>query len=347
VSSVDPEAPAGGVPAALTTALDQLRLDGALFFRSEFTEGFAFQSVPNQLAGQLHPGAERVIIFHIVAKGSCWVEAEGGTRHVARQGDVIVVPYGDAHTIGGAEPATVVAVNDLLAPLPWNHLPVIQHGGGGERVDFVCGYLHSTDPLFDPGLRALPSAFVVRPPPGPLAGWVQASIAYALEEGLPSNASANPVSVRLPELVLVEVLRAHLASGPAADQGWIAALRDPVVAPVLALLHRSPERRWTVADLAATANVSRSVLDERFRRVVGRSPIRYLTEWRMHVADDLLATSELGVAAIARRVGYESEEAFSRAFKRARGRSPANWRARRRQGPTDPGPEAAPQPPTD
>jgi AraC-like DNA-binding protein len=323
-------------------------LDGALFFRSEFTEGFAFQSVPAELAGQLHPGAERIIIFHIVAQGSCWVEAEGGTRHLARQGDVIVVPYGDAHTIGGAEPADVVAVNDLLDPLPWQHLPVIQHGGGGARVDFVCGYLHSTDPLFDPALRALPPAFVVRPPPGPLAGWVQASIAYALEEGRPSNASTNPLSVRLPELVLVEVLRAHLASGPAADHGWIAALRDPVVAPVLALLHESPEHRWTVAELAATANVSRSVLDERFRRIVGRSPIRYLTDWRMHVACDLLASSDLGVAAVARRVGYDSEEAFSRAFKRARGQSPANWRAHRGEGPgPGPGPAAEPGPSSD
>jgi AraC-like DNA-binding protein len=265
------------------------------------------------------------------------VEVDGGARHLASAGDVIVVPYGDGHTIAGSQPADPVVVNELLDPLPWEDLPVLRHGGGGDRVDFVCGYLHSTDPLFDPSLRALPSAFVVHPPDGPLAGWVQASIAYALEGGAPSNRSTDPMSVRLPELVLTEVLRVHLASAPAADRGWLAALRDPVLAPALSLLHDSPERRWTVGDLAAAANVSRSVLDERFRRVVGRSPIRYLTEWRMHLADELLASTDLGVAAIARRVGYESEEAFSRAFKRARGSSPAHWRSEHRPGGNHPG----------
>ena len=123
------------------------------------------------------------------------------------------------------------------------------------------------------------------------------------------------------------MLRLHVATAPAADRGWLAALRDPVLAPALAELHRTPERKWTVADLAAAANVSRSLLDERFRDALGRSPIRYLTDWRLHVAKDLLATTTLGVAAVARRVGYDSEEAFSRAFKRAYGRAPAHWRA--------------------
>jgi AraC-like DNA-binding protein len=190
----------------------------------------------------------------------------------------------------------------------------------------VCGYLYSEDPLFDPALRALPPAFVVRLPDGAAPRWVEASITYALEQSVPSNASGNAVSTRLPELVLVEVLRAHLASAPAADHGWLAALRDPVLAPALSVLHGDPARKWTVADLAARATVSRSVLDDRFRQVLGRSPIRYLTEWRMHLAAEQLATSELGVAAIARRVGYDSEEAFSRAFKREHGLSPSHWR---------------------
>jgi AraC-like DNA-binding protein len=128
---------------------------------------------------------------------------------------------------------------------------------------------------------------------------------------------------------LIEVLRAHLASAPAADQGWIAALRDPVLAPALALLHGAPDRKWTVADLASASAVSRSLLDERFRQILGRSPIRYLTEWRMHLAEEMLATTEMGVAVVARRVGYDSEEAFSRAFKRAHGLSPSHWRVAR------------------
>src|SRR5207253_5016891 len=140
----------------------------------------------------------------------------------------------------------------------------------------------------DPAMRALPPEFVVRLPAGASAGWVQASIAYSLEHAAPSNASSSPMSTRLPELVLIEVLREHLATAPAADRGWMAALRDPVLAPALSLLHTSPEQKWTVAELASGAAVSRSILDERFRQVLGRSPIRYLTEWRMHLAEELL-----------------------------------------------------------
>jgi AraC-like DNA-binding protein len=198
----------------------------------------------------------------------------------------------------------------------------LRHGAGGERTDIVCGYLHSTNPLFDPRLRALPAVFVVRPPDGPAARWVRSSIDYALA----MTSAADPPATRLPELLLVEILRLHLASAPAAERGWIAALRDPVLAPSLAQLHGTPERKWTVAELAAQAAVSRSPLDERFRLLLGRSPIRYLAEWRMHIAAELLLSTELGVAQVARRVGYESEEAFSRAFKRSLGSSPSTWR---------------------
>ena len=315
--------------AALNTALEQLRLEGAIFFRSELTEPFAFESTPLALADTLHPGADRLILFHIVARGSCWVWTADGIRHRANEGDVIVLPYGDQHTIGSDAPAESVSILSLVDPLPWAVMPTIRHGGGGAPTELACGYLYSADPLFDPALRALPPVFVVHPE-GAAAQWVTASIAYSLEETAPSNASPGGVSTRLPELVLIEVLRLHLASAPAVDRGWIAALRDPVLAPALALLHHSPEKKWTVGDLASGAAVSRSLLDDRFRKVLGRSPIRYLTEWRMHLADDLLATTDLGVAAIARRVGYDSEEAFSRAFKRAHGLAPTAWRTDQR-----------------
>lgn len=316
-----------GTPTAvLHSALEQLRLEGALFFRSELTEPFAFESTPLALADTLHPGADRLILFHIVAGGSCWVSVGDGERHRASEGDVIVLPYGDRHTIGGGLPADPVSILTLLDPLPWDIMPTLRHGGGGAHTDLVCGYLYSEDPLFDPVLRAFPPAFVVRPADA-AAEWVQASIAYSLKETAPSNASPSLISTRLPELVLIEVLRLHLATAPAVDHGWIAALHDPVLAPALALLHNEPDRKWTVADLASVAAVSRSLLDERFRAVLGRSPIRYLTEWRMHLAEGLLMTSDLGVAAVARRVGYDSEEAFSRAFKRAHDLSPSHWRA--------------------
>lgn len=314
-------------PTPLETALNGLQLDGAIFFRSEFTEAWAFASpqAGGEMAQALRPGAERLIMFHIVAAGSCWVAGPDGERHWADEGDVIVLPYGDPYEMGGEEGATSVPIFSLLAPPPWSTLPVLRHGDGGERTDVVCGYLHSNDPLFDPRMRVFPSVFVVRLPGGPAARWLRASIEYALAISS-GTIPAEPASTRLPELLLIEMLRLHLASTPSAEHGWVNALRDPVLAPALACLHANPERDWTVPELAHEAAVSRSLLDQRFREVLGLSPIRYLTEWRMHLAVELLSSSDLGVGQIARRVGYDSQEAFSRAFKRRMGAAPTVWR---------------------
>lgn len=323
--------PAVVPPGVLTSTLDGVRLAGALFLRAEYTEGWSYESPPaGELAGLLRPGRDRLVLFHIVADGRCWISLAGGERHWAGAGDVIVLPYGDQHRMGGSGDAECVPIATLLDPPPWERLPVIRHGAGGPRTEVVCGYLEADDPLFDPGMAALPPVFVVRPT-GAAARWVTASIEYAVQQ----SAAATPggaVGTRLPELLLVEVLRLHLTTAPSSPSGWLVALRDPVLAPALAALHRAPERKWTVGDLAAAAAVSRSLLDDRFRRVLGSSPIHYLTRWRMHVAQDLLAGTRLGVRAVAHRVGYDSEEAFSRAFKRTLGRSPAHWRAARTDG---------------
>jgi AraC-like DNA-binding protein len=252
-----------------------------------------------------------------------------GEKHWADAGDVIVLPYGDQHQMGGIEDARPVPLLSILQPPPWREMPVIRHGLDGPQTNIVCGYLHTQDVLFDPRLRVFPPVFVVRPPDGPAADWVRANISYALERIVPTRSGAAVMPARLPELLLIEVLHQHLASAPAVNHGWLAALRDPVVAPALALMHADPQLKWTVTDLARRTAVSRSLLDERFRNVLGLSPIRYLTDWRMHVARDLLATTDLSVLAIARRVGYEAEEAFSRAFKRSQGSSPSSWRTAR------------------
>jgi AraC-like DNA-binding protein len=309
----------------LASALEKLRLEVAIFFRSHFTEKWSFESAPPEAAEMIKPGAQRLLYFHIVADGECWISVSDGQRHWAKRGDVIVLPYGDLHFMGGREPAESVPILTMFQPPPWDSLPVLTYGGGGPNTDIVCGWLHSEDPLFDPKMRALPPVFVVRPE-GPAASWVEASIQYALAISSDANSAAVP-STKLPELLVIEILRMHLSTAPAADHGWIAALRDPILAPALAELHSDPARRWTVADLASSASVSRSLLDERFRQVLGRPPIRYLTDWRMHTAKGLLSSTELTVAQVAQRVGYESVEAFSRAFKRALGRSPSAWRA--------------------
>jgi AraC-like DNA-binding protein len=318
----------GRASAALRSALERLRLEGAVFLRAEYREPWAYESLTaRETARILRPDSDRVILFHVVASGACWVAVDDGDKHWARRGDVIVLPYGDQHRMGGVRDAGLVSISTILQMPPWRQMPVIRHGADGELTDVVCGYLHSRDPLFDSGLRVFPPVFVVRPPDGPAADWVRANVAYALEQTEVAPSSPGIVMSRLPELLLVEVLRLHLASAPAADRGWLAALNDPVLRPAMSLLHSAPGRRWTVSALAREAAVSRSVLDARFREVLGRSPIRYLTEWRMHLAEDLLATTDLGVGVVARRVGYDAEEAFSRAFKRAHGESPSAWRA--------------------
>jgi AraC-like DNA-binding protein len=313
----------------VSSTLEQLRLEGAIFFRAEFSDEFALESAPLAFAAALTPRTDRMILFHIVAAGSCWVAVDDGVRHWASQGDVIVMPYGDRYVLGGRTPVPAPTMLDLPRPPPWEDIPVLRQGGGGERTDVVCGYLHSEHPLFDPALKALPAVFVVRLPEGPASSWVQASVDYALEATTPSNRSATVLATRLPELVLMEVLRVHLSTAPSSNRGWLAALRDPVLAPALSLMHGEPGHHWSLEELAGRAAVSRSVLDDRFRQVLGQSPIRYLTQWRMHLAEDLLGTTDLTVHDIARRVGYQSEQAFSRAFKRERGQAPAHWRAAR------------------
>lgn len=311
--------------AGLAGALARIRLTGAIFLHSEYTEAWAYESMASHdLAAVLAPDAAQIVIFHVVVSGSCWVEA-GSHRVWAHEGDVIVLPYNDQHRMGGHETAEIVPVMQLIDPPPWNALPHIVHGLGGARSELVCGFLACDDRLFDPGLGVFPPVFVVTPPEGPIRSWVRASSDLVLQQtSLADDRIAAPTDI--PQLLLREVLKLHLANAPTTDTGWLGALRDPVVAPALAAIHGDPGRKWTLADLAREATTSSTVLDERFRAALGLAPIRYLTGWRMHVAEDLLRTTTLPVAAIAPRVGYESEEAFSRAFKRDHGTAPSVWR---------------------
>ena len=310
--------------------LAQLRLQGAIFLRGEYTEAWAYDSLPPKDAvAVLAPGAERMLLFHVIASGKAWIETYESERHWAEAGDVIVLPYGDGHRMGGIEPADLVSVAELIDDPPWERMPVIRHGGHGAATEVVCGYLTCDHPLFDPRLQALPPVFVVRPPDGPARDWVRASISYAMQQTALVAKDRFEAPTNISELMLVEVLKLHLATTPADKTGWLRALRDPVLAPALAAIHASPEHKWNLLSLARQASVSVSLLDERFREVLGLAPIRYLTGWRMHVAKDLLRSSDLGVVAVAHRVGYDSEEAFSRAFKRETGLAPSAWRPAR------------------
>jgi AraC-like DNA-binding protein len=310
--------------------LDLVRLSGAIFLRSDFRAPWAYSSPPApQMAGALPalgtPSAS-LVMLHVVASGNCWVSLDGGPRTELEAGDVVVMPYGDANVWGSSEPAEPVPVTTLLPPPPWSAFPHIDYGGNGDTTTVVCGYLVGDAVLFDPVLRALPPLFVVRPPQGPAANWMTASIEFALRATRTPKGGASWTDRRLPELLFTEVLRLYLESDDAQVSGWLAALRDPLVGQALALMHGDPAHDWTVAELASAVATSRTVLVDRFNELLGQPPIRYLTGWRMDLASGLLRTTNLGVAEIAERVGYDSEAAFSRAFKRAFGKAPAHWR---------------------
>jgi AraC-like DNA-binding protein len=310
--------------AIVPQVLDLVRLNGAIFFRSQFRSPWSYTSPPVlELAGALPHVPGSLVLFHIVAEGQCWIALQDGARRYLSGGDVVVMPYADAYASGSEEDADPVSITALLPPPPWIEFPQIDYGGDGENTRMVCGYLRGDAVLFDPVLRALPPLFVVRPT-GPAAAWVTASVEYAMQA---TQLAPSGMNQRLPELLFTEVLSIYLKeSGDLQLSGWLAALRDPVVGPALSVLHTRPAHDWTVAELAHTVATSKTVLIDRFNLLLGRPPIRYLTEWRLNLASGLLRTTESGITEIAGRVGYTSEEAFSRAFKRALGQSPAYWR---------------------
>lgn len=227
--------------------------------------------------------------------------------------------------MGFPEIARPVHIAQILPMPPWHELPVVARiDGGGTPTRVLCGYLHCDDMLFDPMLQALPRLIHVRASDEPAAQWRTASAQYALEQT--ARPGASELCARIPELVLVDCLQQYAATLPAEHTGWLAALRDPVVGRALALMHAQPIEAWTVERLAQQIAVSRSVLADRFTQAIGLPPMKYLVQWRLRIAADLVRNTDTGIAEIAGRVGYESEAAFSRAFKRQYGASPASWR---------------------
>jgi len=214
--------------------LDLVRLSGAIFFRSDFRSPWDYSSPSMvELAAALPGDVGSLVMFHIVAKGQCWVALDGGTRHDLSRGDVVVMPYGDAHSWGSYEHAESVPVVSLLPPQPWTRLPHVEYGGDGVETKVVCGYLQGDAVLFDPVLRALPPLFVVRPPAGPARDWMNASIEFALaastSPAVPAD-DAPRTDHLLPELLFREVLRLYLEERRDRPlTGWLAAMRDPLM----------------------------------------------------------------------------------------------------------------------
>jgi AraC-like DNA-binding protein len=312
---------------ALSDVLRLVGLSGGVFLDAEFTE-------PWSVAGQLAPvlcrpfmaQPEHVICFHYLLEGACRVEAEGGPSCDLATGDVVVLPGNDAHIFRSARARTPVSIADLLQ-LPNRELGVarIQHGGGGARTRMVCGFLGGNEQLH-PLLANLPPVMTLRLKSLPSGEWMAQTFAYAARTMADGDPGAATVLAKMSELMFVEAVRLHLSLLPPEHTGWLAGLRDPAVGRALALMHTQLDREWTSESLAQAVNLSRSMFAERFTRLIGVPPMRYLLNWRVQVAMQQLRETRQSVAQIAFGVGYESEAAFTRAFRRELGLPPAAWR---------------------
>ena len=312
----------------LSDVLSAVRLTGAVYFDFDLSSPWVAETPPaREIAGIVMPGAQRVIEYHVIARGACWGHAVGQEPFRMQEGDLFVLPQGDAHVLSSAPGMRGTPDLSKFArrstPLPL----VYELGGGGpERARLVCGFLGCDERPFNPLLTALPP--VIHLPAGgegATAEWLGMLLNIALKESGSARAGAENVLARLSELMFVEAIRRYIETLPPAQTGWLAGLRDPVVGQALAALHGEPREPWTVERLARLVGVSRSVLAERFTEMVGQPPMQYLALWRMQLASRLLRDGG-AVAAVASAVGYESEAAFSRAFKKLVGQAPATWR---------------------
>jgi AraC-like DNA-binding protein len=336
-SSASVGAASGGLD-PLSDVLRVVRLAGACFFRVEASSPW-WAEVPDAsaIAGDLLPRAQHLVSYHVVTSGRCWAGLADGTALWAEEGDVLVVPHGDAYALAtapgpvGRQP--VAAARAFFRALAAGELPptVVEGGGGRTRVGVVCGFLGCDAAPYNPVLALLPRLVKVSPPPPPARDRLAPLVRMAIEEARADAPGSADVLLRIGELMFVEIAR-RLAAARAPSSGWLAALREPAVGRALGLLHREPARGWTLAALARAAGLSRSTLAERFTASVGQPPMQYLARWRMQLAARLLADGTAKVAAVAREVGYESEASFSRAFRKATGEAPSSWRARCRQG---------------
>lgn len=317
----------------LSDVLRTVKLQGALLFLVDATSPWCVD-IPEarEFADIILPRARHVVSYHVVVEGRGLASVPGIEPTPFDTGDIVVFPHADPYVMSSApgvppefdRQQTLQFFRDLAA----GKLPFVIPEGGGElpKAKFICGFLGCDLSPFNPLFATLPRILHVRRPRGGHTDLLGQLIDLALAEARIRRAGSDSIRLGLSELMFVEVLRRHLETLSADRAGWLGGLRDPKVGRMLALLHAEPARDWTLDSLARASGVSRSVLAERFASSVGETPMRYLTLWRMQLAARLLADGTAKVAAIGEQVGFRSEAAFSRAFKKVTGLSPAEWR---------------------
>jgi AraC-like DNA-binding protein len=314
----------------LSDLLESMHVTGMVLFRAEFREPWSVTSVDSgQLAAMLSLGSSRVIPFHIIGSGGCRIDLPDREQPLwLNGGDAVMLPYGGLHRLSGRDATAPVHIGQLLPQLPWAGMPVVEHGGGGDSTSVICGFIRCDELLFHPVLRHLPDVLYISPEATPADHWLATTIRHTVTEASQPQPGWRSMLPRLTELMFVEILRKHMQGLSADEVGWFAAYNDGVVGPALRLLHAAPLEDWSLESLARGVGVSRTVLSERFRHFLDQPPMQYLGHWRLQLAAKHLKSSELPIKTIADHARYESEAAFSRAFKRRFGLPPGDWRRR-------------------
>jgi len=320
----------------LSDVLRAIKLTGALFFGVNASSPWSVE-VPHAhfFAKIILPRAQHVISYHIITRGSGWVRVGKHSPVEFFERDILVIPHEDPYAMCSAlDVRSGLGKEDsveFFRAMVAGQLPstVTEGGGGLPLTKYICGFLGCDAKPFNPLLGALPRLMRLRRGTNDVSVLLDRVIDLTLDETSQERAGAECIRLRLSELMFVEVIRLYLETLPPEQTGWLAGLRDPVVGGAIALLHEKPAHGWTLDELAHEAGVSRSVLAARFTTLLGCPPMQYLTRWRVQMAARLLADGVAKVSAVGRDVGYESEAAFSRAFKRVSGASPAEWRALR------------------
>ena len=316
----------------LSDVLRSVRLTGAVYFDFELSSPWVAEApASHEIASVVMPGAQRVIEYHLIARGACWGHVVGEPPVRLKEGDLIIFPQGDAHVLS-SEPGLRASPDMSMYVRPTPPLPLVyERGGGGpDRTRIVCCFLGCDERPFNPLLTALPRTIHLSEGANEApTGWLGTLLNIAVRESGLARAGRDNILARMSELMFVEAIRRYLEMLPPTHTGWLAGLRDPVVGQALASLHGNPASAWTVESLARAVGVSRSVLADRFSEMVGHPPMQYLALWRMQLASRLLIEGG-PVAEVAAQVGYESDAAFSRAFKKLLGEAPAAWRRSRR-----------------
>jgi len=315
----------------LSEVLKVVKLEGALFFNAEFTAPWCLiEPKAAEIAPYLSASGGHLILYHYLIEGRAFARLPDGRREELVAGDVLVIPHGDQHFLGNGAPEKPVDAMKTFAKNLTEGLKLARFGGGGEISRLVCGYMICEPHLSEVFLAGLPEMLKVHISDEPSGQWLENSIRYSVGNGNGADAGSGLVIAKLSEVLFVETLRRYINNLPPDQTGWLAGVRDPIIGKSLALMHRDPAHQWTIENLARSVGLSRSRLAERFNHYMQESPIAYLTKWRLKLGAEILLSTDDSIAEVAATVGYGSEAAFNRAFKREFEIPPAQFRRMQR-----------------